>query len=43
MISSSGTYDIDEDVETGYGGDKILKVFKQDGFFELAGLFYHRT
>lgn len=43
MISSSGTYDMDEDVETGYGGEKLLKVMKQDGFFELDGLFFHKS
>jgi hypothetical protein len=35
----SGVHDIDEDVATGYGGEKFLQICKQDGFFELPGLF----
>jgi hypothetical protein len=39
VILPSGAHDIGEDVATGYGGESFLQLLKQDGFFELPGLF----
>lgn len=38
-IFPSGVADIGEDVETGYGGSKILEVLEQDGFMKIPSLF----
>lgn len=38
-IMPSGVIDIDEEVDTGYGGHKLLKVLEQDGFFDIPSLF----
>ena len=38
-IMPSGVIDIDEDVETGYGGDRWVKMLKKDGFMEIPSLF----
>lgn len=38
-VFPSGVVDIEEDVETGYGGHQILKVMEQDGFFDIPSLF----
>lgn len=38
-IFPSGVVDIEEDVETGYGGNKILEVMEQDGFTKIPSLF----
>lgn len=34
----SGVHDIDEHVETGWGGEKLAKLLEQDGFLDIPGL-----
>lgn len=38
-VFPSGVVDIEEEVETGYGGGKILEVLERDGFFDIPSLF----
>ncbi|KAF2095800.1 NAD(P)-binding protein [Rhizodiscina lignyota] len=37
-ILPSGVHDIDEDVETGWGGEKLAGLLEQDGFFDIPNL-----
>ncbi|KAJ9655043.1 hypothetical protein H2198_005983 [Neophaeococcomyces mojaviensis] len=42
-IFPSGVVDIEEDVETGYGGKNVLEVLERDGFFEIPSLFPRKS
>ena len=42
-VFPSGVVDLDEEVESGYGGHKILQVLEQDGFFDIPSLFPKRS
>lgn len=41
-IFPSGIVDIDEEIETGYGGKELLQVLERDGFFDIKSLFPRR-
>ena len=35
----SGYFDIDEEDETGWGGDNLVRMLEKDGFMDIASLF----
>lgn len=38
-VMPSGVIDINEDVETGYGGERWVKMLERDGFMDIESLF----
>jgi 5'-hydroxyaverantin dehydrogenase len=38
-VMPSGVIDINEDVETGYGGERWVKILEKDGFMDIPSLF----
>ena len=38
-VMPSGVIDINEDVETGYGGERWVKMLEKDGFMDIPSLF----
>lgn len=38
MIMPSGPTDLEEDMEAGYGGQKLAQLMKDEGYAELAEL-----
>ena len=38
-IMPSGYFDIDEENETGWGGENYIKMLEQDGYMDIPSLF----